>query len=938
MNALQTETGKEKNSRRPAPRFGVARLLFSLFYLLAPALWAGATTVTGAIQLPDGTPVSGTLEFTLSQRATTTTPPILYVPDKTTCAVTAGAIAPGCTVQGNDTLDPAGTFYRVRILDANNRSLGPIVNYTITGTTVDLGALPVTATATLAPPDGSVTGNLNVTGNLTVGGSADFGADPQEFDHLRLRDQTADPATAVGGSLWHRSDLNRLRLNVQGLQLFDGAQFIDITAGTNSIDIGGDLKVGGGTDLGGFADLKCGSEPAPPSGTATRLYCLTSDQQYFFKDTSGVPFGPLASVNRSADWSAAQNFKVANNVRFADQFPGADAGAKMRACIDELQTINGGTCDARGLLGAQAIAQDLFAGVSWPVKLLLGTATYSVSVTQAPTNINFQIHGQGRKTVLNWTGGGTTQMFDISNSNSANYPIGFFDLTLTHAAQTATNLTYILLDKAGRLNIENVYIIHNETSAPNDGSKCLQIGTPTASASTTWVSVSHFNFAGCSIGTELVGAASAATNQNHFVDGLIRKNYSAGVQLTAHADQNLFLGVNVEGTETSNPNARPWIFKDTANENKVFGCSGNGEVTVRGARFESGATGNEMYGCYFPGGYEDLDGRNLVLYNRTGLPLPTAPTDRTQPSRIAAHIQFGNPIDATSGGISGDIASPSGGIGIYGNLLVRSEEFDHAAWNKGSGASIAPDTDVAPDGTTTADTINTTVAQFGTVSQNTGVAADGSLIAGSIWARASSPPCQVTFTLTNNAGTTALQQETHTLDTRWRRYYFTGEFAGGTTGNVWLRLDFTDAGCSIVVWGAQLLNLTGLFPFPGGAQSLLNGGAYVATGGSSVTVSNGLVLNQGVFNDGRGFKHARIATGSIAAGDAAAVTLTWTTPFPDTNYTIAGCQIEDATAATLALRLHHIESRTVTGLTVRIVNDDGAAVHSGTLHCTAVHD
>lgn len=318
---------------------GRAAVLVCLFCSLAGP--AAATTVTGTVSLPDGTPVNGTLEFTLSQRATTTTPPALYVPETTTCPITNGQIDAGCTVQANDTLDPAGTFYRVRILDANNRALGPTVNYTISGATVDLGSLPVTTTDTLVPPDGSVTGNLNVTGNLTIGGSADFGADPQEFDHLRLRGLTADPATVTDGSLWNRSDLERIRFQARGLQLFDGAGFVDITASTNSIDIGANLKVGGGTDLGGFADLKCSSEPAPPSGNATRLYCLSTDAQYFFKDASGVPFGPLASINRANNWAADQNFKVANSVRYADQFPGADAGAKIAAAVADLNAAGG---------------------------------------------------------------------------------------------------------------------------------------------------------------------------------------------------------------------------------------------------------------------------------------------------------------------------------------------------------------------------------------------------------------------------------------------------------------------------------------------------------------------------------------------------------------------------------------------------------------------
>jgi hypothetical protein len=39
------------------------------------------------------------------------------------------------------------------------------------------------------------------------------------------------------------------------------------------------------------------------------------------------------------------------------------------------------------------------------------------------------------------------------------------------------------------------------------------------------------------------------------------------------------------------------------------------------------------------------------------------------------------------------------------NLLLRSEEFDNASWSKAAGVTVTANTDVAPDGTTTADTV-----------------------------------------------------------------------------------------------------------------------------------------------------------------------------------------------------------------------------------------
>jgi len=79
----------------------------------------------------------------------------------------------------------------------------------------------------------------------------------------------------------------------------------------------------------------------------------------------------------------SQPYKVANlnNIRYADQFPGADAGAKIAAAIADLPAT-GGTVDARGLEGTQAISTDIFAGVTKPGTLLLGSANFSVTATQ----------------------------------------------------------------------------------------------------------------------------------------------------------------------------------------------------------------------------------------------------------------------------------------------------------------------------------------------------------------------------------------------------------------------------------------------------------------------------------------------------------------------------------------------------------------------------
>ena len=68
-----------------------------------------------------------------------------------------------------------------------------------------------------------------------------------------------------------------------------------------------------------------------------------------------------------------------NNIRFVDQFAGANAGVKLVACIAALPAT-GGICDARGLEGAQVITANPFVGVTKPVVTKLCGVTLTTDV------------------------------------------------------------------------------------------------------------------------------------------------------------------------------------------------------------------------------------------------------------------------------------------------------------------------------------------------------------------------------------------------------------------------------------------------------------------------------------------------------------------------------------------------------------------------------
>lgn len=102
-------------------------------------------------------------------------------------------------------------------------------------------------------------------------------------------------------------------------------------------------------------------------------------------------------------------------IRIAAYFAGADAGAKIEAAIADLPA-GGGTVDARGLEGAQTISENIFSGITKPVKLLLGCGTYTVSVAQAIATPGIEIIGADRKC--------TELAFSITSGDAINVNVG----------------------------------------------------------------------------------------------------------------------------------------------------------------------------------------------------------------------------------------------------------------------------------------------------------------------------------------------------------------------------------------------------------------------------------------------------------------------------------------------------------------------------------
>jgi hypothetical protein len=144
-----------------------------------------------------------------------------------------------------------------------------------------------------------------------------------------------------------------------------------------------------------------------------------------------------------------------------------------------------------------------------------------------------------------------------------------------------------------------------------------------------------------------------------------------------------------------------------------------------------------------------------------------------------------------------------GGFGPYANLLLRSEQFDNAAWTKTNVTAPTANTIISPDGMTTAESLADS-ASGGSVANVTATVPTNNVYTFSVWLKSPSGTQTVGLRIDGStAGTGTVTNVTAT--TTWQRFYvsqntngFTGFirpmiFPGGVAGTG-----------TVHAWGAQL--------------------------------------------------------------------------------------------------------------------------------------
>ncbi|OFV92050.1 MAG: hypothetical protein A3H28_05055 [Acidobacteria bacterium RIFCSPLOWO2_02_FULL_61_28] len=215
------------------------------------------------------------------------------------------------------------------------------------------------------------------------------------------------------------------------------------------LTVGGDFA-GSGT----VTDFKgVNIEPVTDSGgtgSLTNLYGLFIGNQ-----STGTNNWAIKTGTGKVQFGDALFAKAISNVRYADQFTGADAGAKIAAAIADLPAT-GGTVDARGLEGAQTISSDICLGVSKPTTIRLGAATFALSAAQTVPGRYCNILGLGTDiTIFNSSVNGAA--FTVRDNPWTVQPAGVL-ANFTLVGNSGANAVGLRMGNAGGEKLRNLSV------------------------------------------------------------------------------------------------------------------------------------------------------------------------------------------------------------------------------------------------------------------------------------------------------------------------------------------------------------------------------------------------------------------------------------------------------------------------------------------------
>jgi hypothetical protein len=307
----------------------------------------------------------------------------------------------------------------------------------------------------------------------------------------------------------------------------------------------------------------------------------------------------------------------------ADQFPGADFGAKVQACVNALSASYGGTCDARNFTGTQSMGSNLTISTA-NVTVLLPCATIAtanqVVVTAGTRNVSLRgcalrgastASGSEGGTVFLYSGSGA--MVLVGDPAYAADTMGFHmdNAVINTTASNSSTAQGLVAYRTQEMDVDSLYLLgnSNQTGMTLDGT-----GNYTGGSFFN----DHFN--GFQTAVNAVGhkisnpATTDWMNASTFVRLHIDCPTSGGSPISGtyginlqQGDGNTFTGGDVEGCSTAlhlGANAQNNTIVGLRNENST-----NQVVADTGSSYNNWMTGGTM----FTGQLTDNGTRNSFL-------------------------------------------------------------------------------------------------------------------------------------------------------------------------------------------------------------------------------------------------------------------------------------------------------------------------------------
>ncbi len=366
------------------------------------------------------------------------------------------------------------------------------------------------------------------------------------------------------------------------------------------------ISPSGGTLTG---PLYLSGDPTQPLQAADKHY-VDESSALAVPLTGGTLTGPLTSVQLGALYQA-------------DQFPGADFGAKLGACLSGLSATNGGTCDARNFTGTLSMGSNLAISTG-NVTVFLPCATIStanqVIVTAGTRNVTLRgcalrggsaASGSQGGTVFLYSG--TKSMVQVGDPTYAADTMGFHldNAVINTTASASASAQGMVAYRTQEMDLESLYLLgnSNQTGMTLDGTGNYTGGTFLDDE------ISGFQIAVNAIGHQISNAATtdwvnASTFLRLHIDcptsggNPISGSYGINLQ---QGDGNTITGGDVEGCSTAlhlGANAQNNTIVGLRNENST-----NQVVADAGSSYNSWMTGGTM----FTGQLTDNGTRNSFL-------------------------------------------------------------------------------------------------------------------------------------------------------------------------------------------------------------------------------------------------------------------------------------------------------------------------------------